>query len=69
MTDTTTTFVFPTHCPHCGAFARYEASKEMVDGVHTYGLSTWECGWTFQRYLEEISQGNVEIAGKCRRVP
>ena len=61
--------VFPTKCPHCGAFARYEASKEIIDGVHTYGHSTWECGWSFQRYQDEISERDVEITGKCRRAP
>lgn len=60
----------PEKCPHCGSFARYEASKEMVDGKHLYGLTTWECGFAFQRTRDEEFDRPVEFEpGRCRRTP
>ena len=61
---------FPTKCPHCGSFARYEASKVSESGVHVYGLTTWECGYVLQRtFDEEFSRPFEFEPGKCRRVP
>lgn len=68
MTDDLTPI--PEKCPHCGAFARHEASKEMVGGKHLYGHTTWECGYSFHRLRDEEFDRPIEYEpGRCRRVP
>lgn len=61
---------FAEKCPRCGCFARYEASKEIVGGKHLYGLTTWECGYAFQRTHDEEFSRSIEFEpGRCRRTP
>ena len=59
---------FPLICPHCHAAAKYEAWKTVEDGIHLYGLTTWECGWAFNRWKDD-QFGTVHEAetGKCGR--
>ena len=60
---------FPEKCPHCGSFARYEASKEVVDGEHRYGLTVWECGFSLSRFHDEEFGNVTEQQTPCRRTP
>ncbi len=62
---------FPTTCPHCGAMAKYEAWRTVEKGVHVYGSTTWECGWTYKRWKdEEFDLGVQHMAvTPCRRKP
>ena len=62
---------FPATCPHCGAMAKYEAWKTVENGVHLYGLTTWECGWAFNRWKGEEFEPRVHqsITANCRRKP
>jgi hypothetical protein len=59
---------FPVKCPKCGATARYEHYKTMQGGEHRYGKTTFECGYAYERVLDEEFDRTVETEpGKCRR--
>lgn len=59
---------FPMICPHCHAAAKYEVWRTLEEGVHLYGLTTWECGWAFHRWKEDPSGAIREAAtSECRR--